>query len=153
MPIIKARRLTAESLSSSQSAILSQASFLASAVVTYLCKMSDQNEHLSRLNLDGFTNGLVSYVAILNDYLLMHLLFIRVQCHNYISGIYNKSNRLKIGRKCMVILKSTCTKERPACYWRTSTLCVDLHLPAARKRLLPLLCISMCLMPRQRFSL
>jgi len=40
-------------------------------------KMSDQNEHLSRLNLDGFTpNGLVSYVAILNDYLLMHLLFV-----------------------------------------------------------------------------
>jgi len=121
MSIIKARSLTAESLSSSQSVGHLVTGKLSGERCGNLCKMSDQNERLSRLNLDGFTNGLVSYVAILNDYLLMHLLFIRVQCHNYISGIYNKSNRLKIGRKCMVILKSTCTKERAACYWRTST--------------------------------
>ena len=62
-----------------------------------------------------------------------------MQCHNYISDVYNKPNRLKIGRKMskLWLFKSTCTIEVVSEYtvarWPPRAD-VDLHWPAVRTR-------------------
>jgi len=69
--------------------------------------MSDQHEHkysylveiLKDLQTVWFLTNVFNVAIILDDYLFIHLLFIHMQCHNYISDFYNKPNHLKIGRK------------------------------------------------------
>ena len=71
-----------------------------------------------------------------------------MQCHNYISDVYNKPNRLKIGRKMskLWLFKSTCTIEVVSEYtvarWPPRAD-VDLHWPTARTRYLVFIYISM----------
>jgi len=69
--------------------------------------MSGQHEHkysylvkiLTDLQTVWFLTNGINMAIILDDYLFIHLLFGSMQCHNYISDVYNKPNRLKIGRK------------------------------------------------------
>ena len=62
-----------------------------------------------------------------------------MQYNSYISDVYNKPNRLKIGRKLskLWLFKSTCTmlrvSEHPVVRWPPCAD-VDLHWPAARTR-------------------
>jgi len=69
--------------------------------------MSDEHENKylylveiwTDLQTAWFLTNVVNMAIILDDYLFIHLLFISMQCHNYISDVYNQPNRLKIGRK------------------------------------------------------
>jgi len=87
--LIKARCLTAEYLSPSPAAIFSQTGFLAGSVIL-----------LSRWNLDGFTvwflTNVINVAIMLDDYLFIHLLFISMQYHNYISAVYRYLSSLYI---------------------------------------------------------
>jgi len=69
--------------------------------------MSGQHEHkysylveiLTDLQTVWFLTNVINVaIIILDDYLFIHLLFISMLCHNYISDVYSKPNRLKIGR-------------------------------------------------------